>query len=113
MTNHEERLLDTVDGALLGKHGQKWELIRTEWSDGGHRIMSPAEPCDNCGQQVFLVLPKGVAKPVWLVLGELKRTDTLFPQVGTKRHKCGDGESWSVEAALFVETALREWAVTS
>jgi hypothetical protein len=30
-----------------------------------------------------------------------------------KRHTCGNGESWSVEAALFVESALKEWGLVA
>jgi hypothetical protein len=57
-------------------------------------------------------MAKGRTRPVWLMWGQLKDLDTLFPKCSTKRHACGEGESWSVEAALFVETALQEWAVS-
>lgn len=77
-----------------------------------HRLQSPVEPCERCGCRVFLLLPAGRSKPVWLQLGDLIGVDTLFPKVKTRRHHCGDGDSWSVEAALFVETAMASWGVT-
>jgi hypothetical protein len=106
------RLLDLLDDSLITKTNKKWELVRAYFGPDGHRIMSPTEPCDRCGKAVFLLLAKGMTKPVWLTFGELQHVDTLFPQIKTKRHECGDGESWSVEAALFVNAALREWAVS-
>lgn len=110
MTNSDERLLNLLDDSVFERYPE-WKLERSYFETDGHRVMAPPEPCDQCGKTVFLLLPKGFTKPVWLTWGDLKGTDTLFPQCSTKRHKCGDGESWSVEAVLFVESAMREWAL--
>lgn len=104
--NTEDRLFDQLDQHLKETH-DGWELDRETFD---HQIMSPVEPCNLCGRKVFLILGKGQIKPVWLQFGNLVGQDTLFPYTKTKRHTCGDGESWSVEAALFVESALKEWS---
>jgi hypothetical protein len=103
----EDRLLDQLAAHATDVHPE-YELVREMFE---HRMMSPVEPCHLCGRKVFLLLPQGRTKPTWLQLGDIKGGDTLFPKCKTKRHQCGDGESWSVEAALFVESALVEWGV--
>jgi hypothetical protein len=108
--NANNRLLDLLDDSIFEKY-PAWKLERGYFEQDGHRLMSPPEPCNQCGKTVFLLLAKGRSTPVWLMWGQLKHTDTLFPQCSTKRHTCGAGESWSVEAALFVEAAMREWAM--
>lgn len=104
----DDRLLAQLDDHVQATTGDVWKLTRETFD---HRVASPVEPCHLCGRKVFLLLPKGETKPVWLQLGDVVGQDTLFPTVQTRRHKCGDGESWSVEAALFLETALAEWAL--
>jgi hypothetical protein len=110
VTNSDERLIELLNESLISKTNKQWELIPGNFDAGQHRVMSPTEPCDRCGKAVFLMLPKGCDRPVWLTWGELQHLDTLFPQITTKRHSCGDGESWSVEAALFADAAMLEWA---
>lgn len=106
MTDTENRLMSQLDEHLTQTHAG-WRLDATSFD---HQIQSPVEPCNLCGRKVFLLLAKGYDKPVWLQLGDLTDLDTLFPGVKTRRHCCGDGESWSVEAALFVESAMAMWA---
>lgn len=108
MSATEDRLFAQLDRHVADTFGDEWELPRSTFD---HRMMSPVEPCNLCGKTVFLLLPKGRSTPVWLQLGEFTGADTLFPGCTTKRHQCGDGDSWSVEAALFVESALAEWGV--
>jgi hypothetical protein len=107
MTDTEDRLIREFDQHITDTH-PGWGLDETGFN---HRLQSPVEPCDRCGHRVFLLLPAGRSKPVWLQLGDVEGADTLFPQVQTRRHHCGDGESWSVEAALFVESAMAEWGM--
>jgi hypothetical protein len=104
MTDTNDRLIEQFDQHITHTHpGFGLSELR------GHRIQSPVEPCNVCGQKVFLMLPAGQLKPVWLQLGDLIEVDTLFPKTRTRLHHCGDGESWSVEAALFVESCMAEW----
>jgi len=107
MTDTETRLVELLDEHLNEVH-PAWRLEDLR----GHRIESPVEPCNVCGHRVFLMLPAGCDRPVWLQFGDVVDTDTLFPACKTKRHTCGDGDSWSVEAALFAETAMSTWNTT-
>jgi hypothetical protein len=112
MTDTEDRLLDMVDDELKARHpvfSQEWALDRAALA---FRVQSPVEPCEKCGHRVYLILPHGSDQPRWARIGEPQGLDTLFPSVRQVRHECGDGESWSVEAALFVETAMAEWGLT-
>lgn len=104
----EDRLLDQLDQHLIDSTGGAWEITRGTFD---HQVLSPVEPCNLCGQKVFLLLPHGRSKPVWLQFAGPKGMDTLFPVMRTKRHTCGDGDSWSGEAALFVDSALAEWGI--
>lgn len=104
----DDRLLDLFDDHV-GEKYPEWTVTRSQFGTDGHRMLSPTEPCDRCGKKVFLMLPKRWQNPVWLTLGEMEHANTLFPTCRTRRHKCGDGDSWSVEAALFVDAAMREW----
>lgn len=107
MTDTEDRLIREFDQHITETH-RGYELSKENFA---HRVESPVEPCDQCGKKVFLMLAKGQPQPVWLELGELIRADTLFPATTTRRHQCGDGDSWSIEAALFVESAMAEWGM--
>lgn len=110
MSDSDARLFELFDQHCKDSMGH--ELSPEFWELRGHRVTSPVEPCDQCGQKVFLFLARGWEQPRWLTLGELRDADTLFPYATTRFHRCGDGASWSVEAALFVEAAMREWATT-
>jgi hypothetical protein len=105
----DARLYDLLDEHCVDKTG--WGLSPEIWAQKGYRVASPVEPCERCGQKVFLFLVPGWDQPRWLTLGEIKGKDTLYPYSTTRSHRCGDGDSWSVEAAVFVETAMREWAL--
>lgn len=110
----EDRFYEQLDAHFRETHPEyadQWQLDRAQFAD--HRLSSPVEPCDVCGKKVYLMQPKGWRRPVWCQFGEFVDADTLFPQMTQKRHQCGDGDSWSVEAALFVESALAEWGVSS
>lgn len=107
-TNADDRLVDLVDEEIQLKH-PAYEIDREACADK-FRVQSPVEPCDRCGRRVYLILPTGSDRPRWVQVGELVDADTLFPRVTQIRHECGDGESWSVEAALFVESAMASWA---
>lgn len=109
MTTTDARLYKLLDQHIINTTGG-YEISPEAWAHAGHRISSPVEPCDRCEGRVFLLLAAGWSKPAWFQLGSLEGTDTLFPQIRTKRHMCGDGDSWSVEAALFVESAMLEWS---
>lgn len=108
MTDTDGRLLNLLDDELQLAHPE-YEIDPDRLT---FRVLSPVEPCDRCGRRVYLILPEGQDTPRWVQLGEPKDVDTLFPAVTQVRHECGDGESWSVEAALFVETALATWFPT-
>jgi hypothetical protein len=112
MTDTERRLTDMLASELERQHptfSEDWTL------DVDHlkfRMQSPVEPCEKCGHRVYLILPNGSDQPRWVRLGDVQGEDTLFPSVRQVRHECGDGESWSVEAALFVESAMASWGLT-
>jgi hypothetical protein len=112
VTDTDARLLDLLDQHCTDTEPD-YELNREAFAQKGHRIQSPIEPCERCGKRVYLLLPGGWTKPVWVQLGQLKDADTLFPVMSQKRHTCGNGGSWSVEAALFVESALKEWGLVT
>jgi hypothetical protein len=108
MTDTDKRLFDELDQHVSDTH-PVWRLLGETFD---HRVQSPVEPCSVCGKKVFLLLAKGTDQPVWLQIAEVVGVGTLFPGIQTRRHECGDGESWSVEAALFVESAMAEWGLT-
>jgi len=112
VTDTDQRLTDMLDKHVVDSTSGGWKIDPVCWAHGGYKVASPVEPCDQCGQKVFLFLDPKWDRPRWQQLGELKDGDTLFPKIGTRRHKCGDGDSWSVEAALFVADAMREWGLT-
>ncbi|MFI6302148.1 hypothetical protein ACIBCH_09775 [Amycolatopsis thailandensis] len=110
MTDSDARLLDMFEQHCIDTEPD-YRLTREAFERAGHRIASPVEPCSQCGQRVYLFLAAGWKQPKWLQLGQIEGKDTLFPKMTQKRHTCGDGDSWSVEAVLFVESAMREWGL--
>lgn len=98
MAATEDRLFQLLDQEVERKH-TGWALHTTN----GAEILSPVEPCHGCDTPVFLVNYRG--NRMWLELGDVEDTDTLFPQCRTKRHHCQDGDLVGVEAALILADA--------
>lgn len=111
MKSSDDRLLELLDEHLGEVHPEFAKTWRLE-PPRGFRLQSPVEPCNVCGQRVYLILRDGCERPYWVRLGRIKSEDTLFPSVAQVRHECGGGESWSVEAALFVDAAMAEWGAS-
>ena len=84
---------------------EQWQLDPAWW---GFRIASPVEPCEQCGHRVYLIqLADGELR--WMRMG-VAVAGFLFPKIEQIRHECGDGDAWSVEAALFADRMLAEWS---
>lgn len=106
--------MESSDARLLRLLDEHVGDVHPGWQISGEptrfRVQSPVEPCELCGQRVYLILVNGQEHPTWVTLGAIKGEDTLFPCCSQRLHKCGDGESWSVEAAVFMEAAMADWA---
>lgn len=108
MASSDDRLVRLLEAEVARVHPDLavgWRLDLAWW---GFRIASPVEPCEQCGHRVYLILVGG--EPRWMRIGAA-RAGFVFPQVEQVRHECGDGDAWSVEAALFAEQTLAEWGV--
>lgn len=116
MLSSDERLVRAVDRELARTHPDLASVgtgLQLDWRAdsrvGNCRVASPVEPCPTCGFRVYLILVDGDTRPRWVRLGEVAALDTLFPTVQQVRHECGDGDAWSVEAALFAAETMAEW----
>lgn len=109
MSSSDERWMVQLADEVARVHpefAKQWEL---DPNPVGFRIASPVEPCEKCGHRVYLILVDGETQPRWERIGPVHDADTLFPTVGQIRHECGDGDAWSVEAALFAEETMTAW----
>jgi hypothetical protein len=106
---------DRLNGMLADEVERAHPVLAEDWvldvDNLKFRMTSPVEPCGECGHRVYLILADGADQPHWVRIGDVQNGNSLFPSVQQVRHECGDGDSWSVEAALFVETAMASWAV--
>lgn len=113
MASSEDLFAAQIQAELARVHpdlARDWEF---DPRSSSFRVASPVEPCGQCGHRVYLILVDGETEPRWERIGPVRDADTLFPQVMQIRHECGDGDAWSVEAALFAEQTLVEWGIAA
>jgi hypothetical protein len=111
MTDSDARLVELLDELVREIHPEFARNWTVDPAGFKFRLDSPPEPCAQCGQRVYLILPHGSDRPRWVRIGGIRNPDSLFPTIRQIRHECGEGDSWSVEAALFVESAMAAWGV--
>jgi len=94
----ENRLAKLLEAECERKH-PRWKLVDFP---AGWVLLSPVEPCHQCGTPIFLIA-KPPRRPVWVELGEMKDEGTLFPTCRMHPHRCRDHDLVDVEAALLHE----------
>lgn len=107
-SNSDERMVRLLEAELrrVAPVAARWEIDREALV--GWRIASPVDPCERCRYRVYLILVDG--DPRWVRIGAVRAgVDPQHPVVEQRLHECGDGDSWSVEAALFAEDTMAEW----
>lgn len=106
MAATEDRLFQLLDQEVERKHAG-WGLADTR----GAQILTPVEPCNQCGVPVYLIRWQG--RDTWREMGEIKDEDTLFPSCTQRLHRCQDGDLVDAEAAILVDSTSIEAPVAA
>ncbi|RSN65442.1 hypothetical protein DMH01_03435 [Amycolatopsis sp. WAC 04182] len=56
MTDTDDRLAAMLDEHVLDTTSKGWEIDPVCWAQNGYKVASPVEPCEQCGQKVYLFL---------------------------------------------------------